>query len=301
MRPSTIWFTLKQGIKNIKRNWMFSVASIVTMAACIFLVGIFYSIVNNVDNIAHKVESEVPVTVFFEADTSQEDMEKVGALIAARPEVEKVEFESAEQAWENFREQYFQGSEAAEGFKDDNPLVNSSNYHVYMNQIEKQTELVQYIQTLEHVREVNQSEEAAKTLGSFNKLVSYASIAIIAVLLLISVFLISNTISVGISVRKEEIGIMKLIGATDGFVRSPFVLEGIVLGVIGAAIPLIGLYFVYNSTVQYVLTKFNVLTSIVAFIPVEEIYQTLLPVGLALGIGIGLIGSFLTTRKHLRV
>lgn len=301
MRPSTIWFTLKQGIKNIKRNLMFSIASIITMAACIFLVGIFYSIVNNVNNIARKVEQEVPITVFFDEGTTQEEMEAVGALIAARPEVAKIEFESAEEAWENFKEQYFQGSEAAEGFKDDNPLVNSANYHVYMNQIEKQNELVAYIQGLDHVREINQSEQAAKTLGSFNKLVSYASIAIIAVLLLISIFLISNTVSVGISVRKEEIGIMKLIGATDGFVRSPFVLEGIVLGVIGASIPLVALYFMYNSAVQYILSKFNVLTGVVEFIPVGQIYQTLLPIGVGLGIGIGLIGSFWTTKKHLKV
>lgn len=301
MRPSTIWFTLKQGIKNIKRNLMFSIASIITMAACIFLVGIFYSIVNNVNNIARKVEQEVPITVFFDEGTTQEEMEAVGALIAARPEVAKIEFESAEEAWENFKEQYFQGSEAAEGFKDDNPLVNSANYHVYMNQIEKQNELVAYIQGLDHVREINQSEQAAKTLGSFNKLVSYASIAIIAVLLLISIFLISNTVSVGISVRKEEIGIMKLIGATDGFVRSPFILEGIVLGVIGASIPLVALYFMYNSAVQYILSKFNVLTGVVEFIPVGQIYQTLLPIGVGLGIGIGLIGSFWTTKKHLKV
>ena len=110
MRPSTIWFTLKQGIINIKRNWMFSIASILTMAACIFLVGIFYSIVNNVNNIAHKVESEVPITVFFNEGTSREEMEQIGALIEARPEVEKIEFESADQAWENFKDQYFQGS-----------------------------------------------------------------------------------------------------------------------------------------------------------------------------------------------
>ncbi len=301
MRPSTIWFTLKQGVKNIKRNLMFSIASIITMAACIFLVGIFYSLINNVNHIARKVEQEVPITVFFEKDTTQEEMEEVGKLIQARPEVAKIEFESADEAWEKFREQYFQGSEAAEGFKDDNPLVNSANYHVYLSEIERQNELVAYIQSLDHVREINQSEEAAKTLGSFNRLVSYASIAIIAVLLLISVFLISNTISVGISVRKEEIGIMKLIGATDGFVRSPFVLEGIVLGVIGAAIPLVALYFVYTSVVEYILEKFNVLTGVVAFIPVEEIYMVLLPIGLALGIGIGLIGSFVTTKKHLKV
>ena len=301
MRPSTIWYTLKQGVKNIKRNWMFSLASIITMAACIFLVGVFYSLVTNVDNIAHKVEQEVPVTVFFDEGTTDEQMQEVGNLIQARPEVERVEFESGDQAWQNFKDKYFQGSDAADGFKDDNPLVNSSNYQVYLNQIEKQTELVNYIQSLEHVREVNQSEQAANTLGSFNKLVSYASIIIIAILLLISIFLISNTVSVGISVRKEENGLMKYIGATDAFVRAPFVLEGMVLGVIGAAIPLAALYFLYNTAVEFILTKFNVLTGVVDFIPVWQIYQVLLPIGLLLGIGIGFIGSIWTTRKHLRV
>ena len=301
MRPSTIWYTLKQGVKNIKRNWMFSLASIITMAACIFLVGVFYSLVTNVDNIAHKVEQEVPITVFFDEGTTDEQMQEVGNLIQARQEVERVEFESGDQAWQNFKDKYFQGSDAADGFKDDNPLVNSSNYQVYLNQIEKQTELVNYIQGLDHVREVNQSEQAANTLGSFNKLVSYASIIIIAILLLISVFLISNTVSVGISVRKEEIGIMKYIGATDAFVRAPFVLEGMVLGVIGAAIPLAALYFLYNTAVEFILTKFNVLTGVVDFIPVWQIYQMLLPIGLLLGIGIGFIGSIWTTRKHLRV
>ena len=94
---------------------------------------------------------------------------------------------------------------------------------------------------------------------------------------------------------------MKFIGATDGFVRAPFVLEGMVLGIIGAAIPLTVLYFLYNTAVEYILTKFNVLTGVVDFIPVMQIYRTLLPIGLALGIGIGLVGSFWTTRKHLRV
>lgn len=301
MRPSTIWFTLKQGIKNIKRNWMFSLASILTMAACIFLVGVFYSIVNNVDNIAHKVEQEVPITVFFNEGTTQEQIDLIGEQIRQRPEVESIVFKSADEAWNDFKDQYFQGSEAAEGFKDDNPLVNSANYQVYMNQIEMQTDLVTYIQGLENVREVEQSEQAAKTLGDFNRLVSAASMVVIGLLVLISIFLIHNTISVGVSVRKEEIGIMKYIGATDGFVRAPFVMEGIVLGIIGAAIPLVALYFLYNSAVEYVLVKFNVLTGVVDFIPVLEIYQTLLPIGLGLGIGIGLIGSFWTTRKHLRV
>ena len=293
MRPSTIWYTLKQGVKNIKRNWMFSLASIITMAACIFLFGIFFSIVNNVNNIAHKVEQEVPITVFFEEGTTNKQIKAIGKKIKARPEVEKIEYQSADEAWEEYKEQYFQGSEAADGFKDDNPLANSANYRVYMNDITKQSELVSYIQELKHVRKVNQSEEAAKTLGNINKLVSYISIAIIVLLLIISIFLISNTVSVGIAVRKEEIGIMKYIGATDAFVRAPFLLEGMVLVIV--------LYFCYNGAISYILTRFNVLTGVVDFIPVWQIYQTLLPISLGLGIGIGLIGSFFTTRKHLRV
>ena len=114
MRPSTIWYTLKQGVKNIKRNWMFSLASIITMAACIFLFGIFFSIVNNVNNIAHKVEQEVPITVFFEEGTTNKQIKAIGKKIKARPEVEKIEYQSADEAWEEYKEQYFQGSEAAD-------------------------------------------------------------------------------------------------------------------------------------------------------------------------------------------
>lgn len=280
---------------------MFSIASVLTMSACILLFGVFYSIVNNVNNIAHKVEEEVPITVFFDEGTTDEQIQQIGALIQERPEVAQIQYESADDAWEKMKKEYFGDTDVADGFKDDNPLVNSSNYQVYLKDISKQAVIVAYIQTLDHVREVSQSEQAAKTLGSINKLVSGISIVIIVILLLISVFLISNTVSVGITVRKDEIGIMKYIGATDAFVRAPFLLEGMVLGVIGAAIPLVILYFAYNSAVTYVLTRFNVLMGVVEFIPVGRIYMTLLPIGLALGIGIGLLGSFWTTRKHLKV
>ena len=159
MRPSTIWYTLKQGIKNIKRNWMFSLASIITMAACIFLFGIFFSIVNNVNNVAHKVEQEVPITVFFDEGTTNKQIKAIGKKIKERPEVEKIEFTSADEAWGEFKEIYFQGSEAADGFKDDNPLANQANYSVYMNDITKQSELVSYIETCTSGKSVRGSSQ----------------------------------------------------------------------------------------------------------------------------------------------
>ncbi len=302
MRISTIIYEFKQGFKNIGRNWMFSVASVITMAACIFLFGIFFSIVTNVNHIVKTVEENVAISVFFEEGTDDATMELVGQAIEDRPEVSDINFISADDAWEEYKKLYFEDAEeAAEGFKDDNPLANAAHYEVYVNEIEEQNALVDYIKQLDGVRKVNQSESAVKTLTGFNKLVAYVSIAIIAILLIVAIFLISNTVSVGISIRKEEIAIMKLIGATNFFVRAPFLLEGIILGLVGAAIPLGALYLGYGQVISYILTKFKILTDIMQFIPVYDIFKVLLPVGLLLGMGIGFLGSLFTTKKHLNV
>lgn len=225
MRLSSIGYTFRQGIKNIFRNKWFSLASVATMTACIFLFGLFYSIVTNFEYIVKEAEEGVAVTVFFDDGISQEQIDAIGRQILERPEVSDVKYVSAQEAWENYKEKYFQDNpELAEGFEEDNPLAQSSSYEVYVQDIEDQGSLVEYISTLDGVRKVNQSEAAANALTTFNVLVGYISIAIIGVLLLVSIFLISNTVTVGITVRKEEIAIMKLIGARDGFVRAPFLI-----------------------------------------------------------------------------
>ncbi|MGI6094760.1 MAG: permease-like cell division protein FtsX [Lachnospiraceae bacterium] len=303
MRLSTIFYILKQGVKNIFRNIRFSLASVGTMAACIFLFGIFLAIVMNFRYIVHTAEEGVAITVFFDEDTSQEQIDAIGQDIRNRPEVKDVVYMSAEDAWDQFKDNYF-GESAdmlAEGFKEDNPLANSASYAVYVENIESQTDLVEFIEGLEGVRSVNQSKVAADTLSTFNTLIGYVSLAIIAILLAVAFFLISNTITMGISIRREEIGIMKLIGATDFFVRSPFIIEGILIGCVGAAIPLIILYFLYNEVIQYILERFHMLANIMQFLPVGNVYDYLLPVGLGLGIGIGFLGSIFSVRKHLRV
>jgi cell division transport system permease protein len=113
--------------------------------------------------------------------------------------------------------------------------------------------------------------------------------------------LISNTVTVGISVRKEEIAIMKLIGATDYLVRAPFVVEGIVIGLVGAAVPLGLLHFLYQRIMGYIADRFNFVGSLLTFVPVSTVFRTLIPIGLVLGVGIGFVGSKMTIRKHLRV
>ncbi|WP_049730314.1 permease-like cell division protein FtsX [Dorea sp. D27] len=302
MRISTVGYSMRQGVKNIRRNKMFSIASIATMAACIFLFGLFYSIVINFNYIVDKAEEGVAITVFFENDATQSQKDKVGEDLENAEGVLKVNYISADEAWDKFKDDYFgESGDLAEGFKSDNPLANSDNYEVYMSDVSKQKDVVSYAESLDGVRKVNKSDVVAKTLTSVNKLVGYVSAAIIVILLIVSVFLISNTVTMGVTVRREEIAIMKYIGAKDGFVRSPFVIEGLLIGVIGAVLPLILLYFLYSKVIEYIMVKFSLLNNIVDFLPVMQVYKTLLPVGLALGVGIGFLGSFVTIRKHLKV
>lgn len=302
MRISTLWYTLRQGARNIWKNKMFSLASIATMSACIFLFGIFYSVVVNFQSVVQEVESGVAVTVFFNDDATQEQIDEIGVQIGKRVEVSEKIFVSAEQAWDEFQKVYFKGAEdMAAGFAEDNPLANSAHYVVYMNDISMQQSLVTYIQSLEGVKEVKSSDMAANTLTDFNRLIGYVSAGVILILLCVAVFLISNTVTIGIAVRREEIAIMKLIGATDYFVRAPFIVEGILIGIIGSLLPLLILYRMYRSIISYVGEKFLWLSGMMEFLPVDRVFSTLVPVGLILGVGIGFLGSRLTIRKHLKV
>ena len=302
MKISTFGYTIKQGIKNIWTNKMFSIASIATMAACIFMFGMFYSIVINFQHVVKDVESGVAITVFFDDGTTQDQIDAIGQEIAMRPEVSSFNYVSAEEEWEEYKLEYFDGDEAAAAsFGTDNPLAGESNYEIYMEDISQQSSLVSYLESLDHVSRVRQSEMVANTLTDFNRLVSIVSAVIILILICVAVFLISNTVHTGIAVRKEEIGIMKVIGATDYFVRAPFIVEGILIGLIGAAIPLIILHAMYGRIIEYVANRFGFLNNLLTFLPVDTVFQILLPVGLILGVGIGYIGSRVTVRKHINV
>ncbi len=298
MKISTLFYTLRQGVRSIFRNKWFSLASIATIAACLFLFGIFYSIVMNFEHIVKTAEEGVSVTVFFEKGTSDARMKEIGDLILIRQEVSKVEFVSADEAWEWFKGKYI--GEHADGFPT-NPLEDYANYKVFLSDVAMQDSLVGYLKTVPDIRDVRYSDVTASALSGVNLLIAYVSLGIIGILLAVSIFLISNTVTIGISVRQEEIGIMKYIGATDFFVRAPFVIEGMLIGALGAGIPLGIIYFVYNKAVNYASQQIPALSQILQFLTVDEIFSVLVPVSLGIGIGIGFLGSFTTVRKHLRV
>ena len=293
---------MKEGMKNICRNIWFSLASVATISACIFLFCLFFSIIANIQYMVKNVENTLGITVLFNEDLSEEEIQGMGEMIHQRPEIREMYYISAEDAWNSFKEEYFAGhEELADGFAEDNPLAGSASYEIYLNDISEQGELVAYLQSLDGVRQVNYSNTAVVGFSGFNRVIGILSSLIIGVLLAVSLFLINNTISVAAAFRKQECQIMRLIGATNFMIRAPFIVEGVMIGLVGAVIPLVGNYFLYTKGIVYLAQRFHVLSDLFSFIPVGQIYPLMIGAAMALGVGIGFLGSFFTIRKYMKV
>ena len=302
MKIRTFFYSLKQGFVNLKRNRLFTLASVGTITACIFLIGLFYAVLTNIQYIVKSAEANVCIEIFFEEEATDEQIKEIGEKIKKRAEFGTIRYISPEEAWENYKQQYFADApELAEGFANDNPLADSDSYKVTLNDVSMQDVFVDFVEGLEGVRKVNYSESTAEAFTDFGKMVGFISASIIIILLAVGIFLISNTIMIGITVRKEEIAIMKLMGAKDAFVRAPFVVEGVTIGLIGALIPVGILYIIYNKVIVYILEQFNGIENVMTMLSPSEIFGVLLPAALIIGGGIGLLGSFITMRKHLKV
>lgn len=299
---SLLGYCIVQGVKNLKRNRMFSLASVGTITACLFLFGIFYAILMNFQYIIDNAETSVGVTVFFDEGITDEQIENIGTELKSRPEVIECNYISAEEAWEKCKEEMFDGQEdLTDTFAEDNPLADSASYEVFLSDIDKQEGFVEYAKGLDGVRQVNNAENTVRSLSSFNALVAYASATIIIILIAVSIFLISTSVTMGISIRREEIRIMRLVGASDFFVKAPFIVEGIIIGIGGTIVPLGILLILYRKIIAYVMTKFDVLSNLLTFLSAGKVFNTLIPISFVIGIGIGFIGSYITVRKHLKV
>lgn len=298
MRINTLFYCIKQGIRNTFKNKWFTLASVATISACLFLFGLFYAILTNFQHMVRNAERELCVSALLDAGLSDERVAEIRGMIVRRTEVSNVEYVTAEDTWIQFAEESNFGDIS---IFTENPLEDCAHFDIYLNDVSMQPTLVTYLESVEGIRKVNQSFLTAQALTGVNAIIGYVSIGIIVILFLVSIFLISNTVSIGISVRKEEIQIMKYIGATDFFTRAPFVIEGIVIGLIGSFLPLVGVYFIYNEAMMYVAKRFPSLSQLLAFLPVETVFSNLVPVCIGLGVGIGFIGSFTTVRKHLSV
>lgn len=302
MKISTFFYCMGQGLRNLVRNIWYSLASVGTMAACVFLFCVLYSVAANVGYMAYRMESTVGITVFFDEGMEEEEILALGELIGERSEVSSMTYISAEEAWEQFRDEYFADNPGlAEGFAGDNPLADSASFQIYLYEVEQQAGFVEFLERIDGVRRVNYSSLTAEGLTTLRDVLAIVSAVLIGILLAVSVFLIGNTVAAAIVRRKEEIRIMRWIGASNRMIRAPFVMEGLVIGLLGSAIPLIGVWYAYGEVVKLALEKLTVFSEVIAFLPVENVFQILLPAALIQGVGIGFFGSRIAVRRYLRV
>ncbi len=302
MKANAWNYCIRSGFKNLFHNKLFSAASTATIAACIFLFCLFFALLTNVENMAKTAETTVGITVFFNDDASEEQVKALGREIEEREEIKSATYTSAEEAWNEFKTDYFHNNELmAEAFAEDNPLAGSQSYEIFLNDIDDQERIVDWLYSFDVVRQINYSSAAIEGLSSLERLISSLSAVIISVLLAVSVFLISNTISVAAQFRRKENEIMKMIGATNFMIRLPFLVEGVVLGFAGAVLPLIGMYFIYERAVTYVNDHFLGISTLFSPIPIGTFFPEMIAAAMGLGVGVGFIVSFFTIRKSLRV
>lgn len=285
-------YLCRLGFKNLWNHKVYTAASVLTMSACIFLFGIFYIGAMNADSMIRGTEGQIYVAVFFDESAKPEQVEAVGDLIRSRPEVARTEYISAQEAWAGFRDNYFGDGEVLDGiFEGDNPLAASGHYNVYIGKIEQQQGFVDYAEGLPGVRKVVHSADTVRALLQVKAAASRLARASVGILLLISILLIHNTLSVGIEAQKGKMRVMRLMGAREAFVRVPFLVEGLVMGMAGMCIPLALLFAGYRWGMDLAASVLQIYGGTGSLLPISQVFPELVRASVTLGAVTGICGG----------
>ena len=299
MKPSTFFFLTGRGVRNMGKHWAMTIACVASLSVCMAL-NIFASLLElNVDSMVSYLGTQNEMVVYLEPEADGELMQKVGDEIAVLPGITHMQFMSKQDVLDQYRTYMEDYAILLDEFENDNPF--KANYRVSIGDLSQMEQISARIQRIQGVHSVAAPLEMTNVFIQTQKAVNLVGRVIVIVLMVVSVITVGSTIRLSVSARSREIEIMKYIGATDFFVRSPFVIEGILIGLIGSCIPLGVIYLLYMQVMEYVALQFPALSGLMQFLPVSEVYRTLVPVCMGLGAGIGFLGSFATVRKHLRV
>jgi len=302
MKLRTIRYYIKQGIINMKRNVSLSCASVVSIASALFVLGVILAIMFNLNHIVRGIESRMEVTLFLESGTAYEKVRSMEETINNWHGVTKVNFISRHDALAEWKKELGDQGRLLEGYtRENNPLpdyfIISADKPEYVDAIANNAEI------LESVEKVSYSKPVVEFIERVAAFLRLAGITLVLMLLFISTLIMSNTIRVTVFSRKKEIGIMKYIGATDWFIRWPFIVEGLMLGFAGAflsSVLVLGIYYaVYYYSHGMLLSGINM--DFLNLLGLSDVAYPLLMVFLPLGAGIGVVASALSLRKHLRV
>ena len=300
MRPSTIRYFLKEGFSGLKKNLLMTVASIIAVAACISIMSFSYCVVSNLQYMLDQMEDSIGISVFLKGDLTSEDIENMKTTISGLDHVTNVTYISPADALDQLKDQWGADEDIFIGLDDtNNPL--SHSFQVELDQIESQDAVLAELQKIEGVDKVEYGQSLSEMLMSVSNVFQVAGILVMLVLGVISVMIIINTIRSSVMNRRVEINIMKYVGATDWVIRWPFIIEGIIIGLIGAVLPMLVGMPMYGKTVSLFYNHIPFVENFVRFRVVGDVFSFVLPAALIFGILLGVVGSVTSIRKHLQV
>ncbi len=297
MKIRTIKHFTKEAFSGIWRNKLMTLASISTVSSCLIIFGIFILLSTNLNFIAKQLEETLEIKAFIDENTPENQVEQIGLSIARIEYVNGYSLETKEEALENYKKRLGDEAYVLEGFEKVNPLRYS--YNIRLTDINHSNQVEQELYSIKGIVKVTNHKEVINRLLSITTFIRSASFWIMVILAAIAIFIISNTIKLTVFARRKEINIMKFVGATNSFIRWPFIIEGMLIGLIGAIISLIIVAYGYDNSVKLISNDQYI--KIFELKSLEEIIEGIALIFLLLGGSIGAIGSAISIRKYLYV
>ncbi len=291
----------KQGFQGMWRNRGMGLASIGSISAVLLILGLVLILILTINNLVLEVKTkfdEVQVFLDYDTELTQEELADIENSIKENEGVLSVIFQSKDQGLEILKEEWEEDSYILEGLEDDNPLQNS--YIIQLKGIEYADGVVEKVKLIDGVEDVKYYKDVIDKLMVFANYIRFGGIVIIGILVLVSIFIISNTIKITVASRKREINIMKYVGATNGYIRGPFIIEGILFGLIGAILSILILNYGYEYFFKSVNDQLYVLFT-VYLVPPSLLVKDIAIMFTAIGVGIGALGSIVSLKRFLNV
>lgn len=299
MRPSTIKYFFRESISGLKKNLLMTTASMVAVAACISILAFSYCVGSNLQYMLNQMEDSIGISVFLKGELSGEEIENMKTEIGKIDHVEAVEYISPNDALDDLKQSWGADEDIFVGLdEENNPL--SHSFQISLDSIKNQDNVLTALESVDGIDNVQHGQTETELLMKANRIFSVASVAVMLILGVISVMIIMNTIRISVVNRRVEINIMKYVGATDWFIRWPFIIEGIIIGLVGAVVPLI-LGFPIYAKITSAIYGYLPMVSFIKFRLTGDVFGFLIPFGILFGIALGVVGSVTSIRKHLRV
>ena len=303
MKLKTISYFIQEATRSIVRNSLMSVTSVVTVSACVFMLVFVYCVIINIDHSLSRIEGSVGVlTVFIEDDTPAERVTALYNEISAIQRVANVEYVSSEKAFEHFADSLGEYSSVLSGLETANVL--RSRFLVKLDSLRYQDLVLNQIDNIRAektgIYQVNEALEIGVII-TISNIIRIVSVIIVLLLLTLSIIIIVNTIKLAVNNRRNEIGIMKYIGATDWFVKLPFVIEGVFIGTLGAVLPIMLFGLGYDRLAGFVVSWFQEVEISAQYVSALDIFPAVMVISVMFGSIIGIAGSLLSIRRYLNV